>query len=234
MHYPELGKIEYVDNPRAKRISVRIFPDRLKVTLPRHNSADQALKFIHLHKDKILSRQEKLKKKVIANQTLLTEDSIIETLSFKVTVKLTNRKDIYFLLKSGLLTIEFPESKELASQESQNYCWNGINYFIRKEAKRLLPDRTAQLAANHGFKFSAVKIQSGKSRWGSCSRLKSINLSLYLLLLPPHLIDYVILHELCHTIEMNHGDKFWKLMDKVTAGKSKELRQELKKYHMPI
>ncbi len=53
------------------------------------------------------------------------------------------------------------------------------------------------------------------------------------MLVPAHLIEYVILHELCHTREMNHGDKFWKLMDKVTDGKSKALRQELKQYNMP-
>jgi len=63
--------------------------------------------------------------------------------------------------------------------------------------------------------------------------LKSINLSLYLMLLTAPLIDYVILHELCHTKEMNHGIRFWKLMDKVTESKSKELRAQLKKYHMP-
>jgi len=104
---------------------------------------------------------------------------------------------------------------------------------LRKEAKRLLYNRTKQLAAKHGFTFTDVKIQSSKSRWGSCSREKSINLSLYLMLLPVHLIDYVILHELCHTKEMNHGDKFWAWMDKVTENKAYELRQELKKYNMP-
>jgi len=58
-------------------------------------------------------------------------------------------------------------------------------------------------------------------------------LSLYLMLLPADLVDYVILHELCHTKEMNHGPNFWIWMDRVTDKKSKELRAQLKNYHMP-
>ena len=229
----EFGKIEYVISNRAERIRVRILVDGLKVTLPKYATHEQALQFIHDHHEIILSKQEKIKKSSNQHATVLSENTELKTLTFTVILRKIERKDIYFSLRSGLLTIEVPHLMDITTKISQEHCWNGINYFLRKEAKRLLPDRTSQLAAKFGFVFSAVKIQSSKSRWGSCSRQKSINLSFYLMLVPAHLIDYVILHELCHTREMNHGDKFWKQMDKVTDGKSKALRQELKKYHMP-
>ena len=88
----------------------------------------------------------------------------------------------------------------------------------------------ATLALQHGFHYNGVTIKDMSSRWGSCSNRKHINLSLLLMTLPWHLIDYVLLHELCHTVELNHSDRFWALMDRVTDGKALQLRQALKSY----
>ena len=102
---------------------------------------------------------------------------------------------------------------------------------MRLKAKALLPRRVAELAYMHGFSFLGVKIQSSRTRWGSCSSRNSINLSLFLMPLPEHLIDYVILHELCHTVHHDHSERFWALMSKVTNGKAAVWNKELKKYH---
>jgi len=103
---------------------------------------------------------------------------------------------------------------------------------LRRKAQCTLPVQLAQLAQLHGFQYSAVKIRKSKSRWGSCSNKKAINLSLYLMLLPEHLIEYVLLHELCHTVQMNHGPAFWALLDKCTQNKARELRKEIRKYRV--
>ena len=79
-----------------------------------------------------------------------------------------------------------------------------------------------------------MKINSSRGRWGSCSARKDINLSYYLVLLPFRLIDYVLLHELCHTREMNHSERFWQLLDRFTGGKALALRKELKEYRTEI
>ena len=205
----------------------------LKVTLAPGSTEKEAMKFINSIRSKLILKQQKLEKGLEKRNILIDEKSSLQTLTFAVEVKPASRKNIYFSLKSGILKIEFPTGTDCLTPENQQFFWNGISYFMRKEAKRLLPERTKQLGTKFGFVFTDLKIQSSKTRWGSCSRAKSINLSLYLMLLPAHLVDYVILHELCHTKEMNHGDKFWKWMDKVTDSKSKELRKELKNYHMP-
>lgn len=228
------GKIEFSQSARATRIRVQIKTDGLKVTLPFASTENQALEFIHSKQNIIKAKQEKLRQNEKKSPTVLNESSHLQTLTFDIKLKRADRKDIFFSLKDKLLTIEFPTNTDCSTKECQQHFWNGINYFLRKEAKRLLGDRTQQLADKFGFSFTGVKIQSSKTRWGSCSREKSINLSYYLMLLPPHLVDYVILHELCHTKEMNHGDKFWKWMDKVTDGQSKALRRELKTFNMPV
>ena len=98
---------------------------------------------------------------------------------------------------------------------------------LRKQAWEYLPYRLKELAQKHGFQYNEVKIRKSKTRWGSCSIRSNINLSIYLMILPKHLIDYVLLHELCHTIEMNHSTAFWKLLDQHTNNQAKTLRKEL-------
>lgn len=230
---PELGTIEFTRNERSKHIRVRILSNGLRVTLPYRASEQDAIAFINSIRSKIILKQQKLEKGLEQRNILIDDKSRLQTLTFNVEARPMPRKNIYFSLKAGTLAIEFPTGIDCTTSENQQYFWNGISYFMRKEAKRLLPGRTKQLADKFGFTFSEVKIQSSKTRWGSCSGAKTINLSLYLMLLPAHLVDYVILHELCHTKEMNHSDKFWAWMDKVTDNKSKSLRKELKNYHMP-
>lgn len=225
----ELGTIIFKRNLRAKRLSIKIHSQRLEVNIPRGLTQTDGMKFVNSVRKKLIKKQLQAAKKSI----IITVNSPLETLTFTVHVKKADRKDIFSSLKSGVLTIEYPKELDVIDGTTQQYFWNSINYFLRKEAKRILPFRTYELAEMHGFSYSEVKIQSSKTRWGSCNMKRIINLSFYLLILPQYLIDYVILHELCHTKEMNHSPKFWTLMDKVTNGNSNQLNRELKNYKIP-
>lgn len=226
----ELGRIEIWRSERASRIKITIKPDHLRITLPMRASHQQGLDFLNQVRGKIKVKQ----KKVSANIKFIDEANPLKTLSFVTHVQAAHRDKVFFRLQDGVLLIEYPQNHDPRSEQMQTFFKNGIEFFLRKEAKRLLPDRLAQLAQQHGFTFSDVKIQSSKTRWGSCSGRKSINLSYFLLTMPAPLVDYVLLHELCHTIEMNHGERFWKLMDKVTDNKSKALRAEVKKHRCAL
>jgi len=118
------------------------------------------------------------------------------------------------------------------SQERPCYSPEQIEQ-LRKLAKQYLPQRTAELARQWGFTFKGVKVQPSRTRWGSCSTSCSINFSLYLVTVPSHLIDYVILHELCHTKHHDHSAAFWAEMNRVTDNKAWALRKELGNYYMP-
>ena len=90
-----------------------------------------------------------------------------------------------------------------------------LTAFYRKAAKEYLPVRTAELAKEHGFQYNKIFITAAKTRWGSCSAQKNISYSYLLIKAPPHIIDYVILHELAHTKILNHSRAFWKKVSEV-------------------
>lgn len=97
----------------------------------------------------------------------------------------------------------------------------------RVEARNTLTDRLCYLAKKHGFTYNKLTIRNQKTRWGSCSYRNNISLNMNLLLLPDELVDYVILHELVHTIIHDHSKRFWSELDKyVKNGKimAKRLR----------
>jgi len=226
----ELGEIFFVHSNRAKYINIKILADGLRVTLPVNSTKNDALKFINSIRPKIIKKQLSIKQRNEKNVVTLNKNTVFSTLTFQIAIKEEKRENIYFELRNDWLNIFVPENFNFQQPVMQKHLWNGIFYFLRQEAKHFLPKRTQKLAEQHNFKYKQVKIQSSKTRWGSCSNHLNINLSFYLMLLPLHLVDYVILHELCHTVEMNHGTNFYQILERVTNGDSDKLKNELKKY----
>ncbi len=103
---------------------------------------------------------------------------------------------------------------------------------LKREAERLLPPRLQTLATKHGKQYSSVGVKQLKRRWGSCDSHQVITLNLYLMELPWEYIDYVLLHELSHTVEMNHGPAFWRTLLAMEP-RAKDLSKQLKR-HQPV
>ncbi|MFI3258707.1 MAG: M48 family metallopeptidase [Rikenellaceae bacterium] len=125
------------------------------------------------------------------------------------------------------------------SDERQEKIDDRLRPATEQEAKSLhylarlyLPQRTRELAKELNFHITNVSVRAAKSRWGSCSTAKSISLNTFLMALPDHLIDFVIIHELCHTKHHDHSAAFHALVDKCVGGREKELNKELKTYHI--
>lgn len=97
----------------------------------------------------------------------------------------------------------------------------------KNQALILVHDRLKYFNNFYNFKFNRVSIKNQKTRWGSCSKKGNLNFNYKIVLLPPKLADYIIVHELCHLKELNHSDRFWNLVAKTFPDYLK-LRQELK------
>lgn len=211
----------------SKKISLKIKrTGEVLVTMPLSVSYQQGIDFVFQQKQWIV---EMLKKVEGAKQEIIINNDINNNFKlFTVNFVPHPRKSVNAKYVSHQLTILYPDLLPISNAEIQGFVRNTIRNVLRFEAKKALPIRIDELAKSFGFTYNGVSIRSSVTRWGSCNAQKHINLSFYLMLLPKELIDYVILHELCHTVEMNHGDKFYKLMDKVTAGNTKKYRSLLK------
>lgn len=100
---------------------------------------------------------------------------------------------------------------------------------LRREAQHYLPKRLHYFAEKFNYRYDKVRLTYAKSRWGSCSSSGTISLNIALMQLPTELSDYVLLHELTHTVHMNHGDGFWRDMELHMPG-ARELNDRLRQY----
>lgn len=132
--------------------------------------------------------------------------------------------------ESGIVCY-YQSAEVLADNNIQTWITKTLEAFARKRVKERLIPRLLNMAKERSLNLNNVKVSSAKGRWGSCSSTGNINLSLYLVLLPRHLQDYVLQHELTHLIEMNHSPRFWARLDEVCGGKAKALRKEMRCYN---
>lgn len=98
---------------------------------------------------------------------------------------------------------------------------------LKVRTMNIVMDRLAHFNAFYNFQYKDVRVKKVSSRWGSCSRRGNLNFSHRLALLHPDEIDYVVVHELCHLREFNHGPKFWKLVEQ-TIPNYKQIRKGMR------
>ena len=230
VQYPQIGEVQFVPSAAAKYIRISIKPfGGIRVTVPKRTSIQLAMAFVETKKDWILRTQSR-----IASQEKRPVDFMPDTVfsTQKRQLQLLPWKSEQFRvqLSKDTLKIFYPHETDLRSEQAQEMIRNFIVSTLRKEAKEYLPQRTEQLAAEHGFIYRGVTVKNLSSRWGSCSATNHINLNIHLVRLPQHLSDYVILHELAHTVHKNHRDYFWQCLNRVTNGKAKQLAAEMKQY----
>lgn len=149
----------------------------------------------------------------------------------------------YPIFSSQRRALAFAESKaEWVAKTRQRLTERTANYptisardveTLRREARQYIPSTVERLASLHGFRYTSLRISSAHTRWGSCSGRNGISISLFVMLLPEHLREFIIIHELCHTRHHNHSTAFHSLVDSLVAGNEKAFNRELKAFKIP-
>ncbi len=205
---PEFGHIALRRHASARYVRLRMNDDgSLTVTLPRFAGLRHA-------EDLIESSRAQIRKWRVKYVKKLTVFNDGDRVGRSHTVKFTPapRPSISVATHGLVITVSHPETLFHTDPKVQKALKPHLEKALQKEARAYLPRRLKHLAETYGFSYVRVRYGTQKGRWGSCSSSGTISLNVGLMLLDPELIDYVLIHELCHTKQMNHSDKFWALV----------------------
>lgn len=232
--YKEIGEVIYLKRSKTRYISISVKPLLpVQVTLPDYVSFEEAehflkgkFKWVLQHKNKIHEKEEKL--------TIFDAFTHFKTRFHTLEIRQHGKGTLKISVHGGIIRVLYPSFAEPSHPKVQAAIRKAIEEAWRIEAKAILPGMVKELAGRHGFHYREVFIKNARTRWGSCSHNNNINLSLHLMMLPDRLVQYVILHELVHTVHKNHGKYFWQQLDQVTGGRVKALEKEINQCRIGI
>lgn len=220
----DFGKIYISVRRQARNITMRVKEDGLHVTTSPYHSVLSLLKAIEPFRQRLLTSRETIR------PVPFGWGFTIETDCFRLRLEPSSLKNFTIRMKEETVVIACPANTDFTTERVQVLVKNAVMRALRKKAAEYLPPLVRYWSEQVGLPCGKVSISKARTRWGSCSSKKDISLSCYLMLVPAHLMDYVILHELAHTREMNHGPRFWALLDSLTDGRALLLRKELHNY----
>lgn len=193
---------------RAKRLQIKINRlAQIEVVSPVQLNQQEVARFLHRHTDWIARIQQKILSARPQDKGLSTcppRDIHFAYLNKTYYVNYVARdKKLRLCVKQNQITIyaNNDEEKTLALRE-----------FIHQLAKQELTACLKKYSLDLRLPYNRVFIKAQKTRWGSCSSKKNINLNRNLLFLTPTQVQYIIIHELCHTVHLNHSPQYWALV----------------------
>ena len=187
---------------RARRYILRVRPDgSLRVTIPRGGSRAEAIAFVARQVAWIARERARVRREhtPVRWTTAASSGSMVSTSQSRSPTR---------PLEPWRITADVRSASRIADDVRPD-----IERDLRQLARERLVPRLHELAAQHGLTVARVTIRNQRSRWGSCSRTKAIALNFRLVQMPPAVCDYVLIHELMHLRQQNHGPRFWALVE---------------------
>jgi len=195
--------VQIVFRPRARRYLLGIQADgSARLVIPRRGSGTEGVRFLERNEAWLLKRMAQWQSRSEARQPWLEDARFLfrgEETALRVE---TGEAGLRLCFSDQIISMPraLPDYREV------------VQTHLRRLAERELPVRTRELALQHGIVVRRVSVRAQKTRWGSCSARGTISLNWRLIQAPPHVVDYLIIHELMHRREMNHSARYWKLV----------------------
>ncbi len=220
--FEDIGEISIYKNKKSRNLKLSIRSDgQIRLTTPVWVPYATGLRFIAKNKQWILNHDRPVssflcdQQKIGKNHRLVFYNRDIDSVRSGV--------------KDNYINIYMPMKMDYKSKDAQELAVKASKRALKNESINLIPVRVQDIATQKGFEYNSVSVRSLKGRWGSCSSKKDLTFNIFLMQLPWHLIDYVIVHELVHTKHMNHSEDFWNEFSQHLLN-PKELRKEMKNY----
>lgn len=216
---PEIGTV-FVTKKRGQR-TMRLRVDTkglVQVSMPWLVPAGAAKDFVASKREWIQQQQSSVKFQPYDGMLLG------KTLHLRIT---ENSQSTRAKQVGGTLTVPFADHYDPTDSDHLEKIKKAITKALRTEAEKVLLPRLRELAELYGFEYESAAIKQLVGRWGSCDSTKHIALSLYLVQLPIELIDYVLIHELTHTVHLNHSAGFWSDVQQLCPD-YKQLRRKMR------
>lgn len=200
-------------NTRARRLILRLLNvDTLEVVLPEGVRRAQVPAFLARHAEWIRDARERR----AAASPEERERGLPDRINLHAIREQWSVNGVFALGDNVRLTEWRPcRLLELAGSIDQPHLWSiPLQAWLKRKAKDVLVPWLEGIASRTGLDYRRVTVRLQRSRWGSCSSRQHINLNARLLLVAPELVDYLLIHELCHTRELNHSGRFWRLVER--------------------
>lgn len=202
----EFGTIAVRRNARSTTIRLKVAPDgKLRASLPLYAPLFLVKRLIKSSRTELRALLNEHQKDVVFS------DGMQIGKSHSLIVK-TTESQLHISRHEQRIVVRLPSSLSLDEPTVIRAIRAVVQQALRIEAKSYLPKRLAFLADKSGFSYEKVRFSHSSGRWGSCSTTGTISLNIALMKLPFELIDYVLIHELSHTKEMNHSEDFWHIV----------------------
>lgn len=120
-----------------------------------------------------------------------------------------------FINPEASFALHFDGEKFILNPKFNKHGREIFKLWYTLQAKRVIINRASELSKNMHLPVANIRISHASRRWGSCSAKKNLNFSWRLMLAPSEIIDYIIIHELAHTLQMNHSEKYWGIVEKL-------------------